>query len=271
MPPYHPWPVLSKCEHTESSKVNCLPLSLWVTPSSCQTFPRPSVKRVILFFPFSFWLQLQRLFAFAQKHQLVVGFTAMFISPIHKMLIRRDTPWSWRWWGTCRRSSIGERVHEWICAASLCVSLCVRLWFVTLLPGVRRNRNISLWSNNPRLKHNTAVAFVLFILFIYFVCPREREPLSVRAIKCKSNDMIMDLPFCCQVGPLRHYTRPLVRCICNFLLHCCFSSLLQAANNCPKTVLKMHGCAYAPVDRKWCVLWPFWKCSSCSALWNIPV
>lgn len=157
------------------------------------------------------------------------------------MLIRRDTPWSWRWWGTCRRSSIGERVHEWICAASLCVSLCVRLWFVTLLPGVRRNRNISLWSNNPRLKHNTAVAFVLFILFIYFVCPREREPLSVRAIKCKSNDMIMDLPFCCQVGPLRHYTRPLVRCICNFLLHCCFSSLLQAANSCPKTVLKMHG------------------------------
>lgn len=77
--------------------------------------------------------------------------------------------------------------------ACACMNLCCLfihccVWDCDLWCSSRvsMNRNISPWSNNLGLKHNT----LALILFIYFICPREWEPLSAQDHKVEINDRL---------------------------------------------------------------------------------
>lgn len=100
-------------------------------------------------------------------------------------LIRLDTQGSKRLWEHIGLSSVC------LCARiNLCRPfICWHVWSCYLRGSsrVRMNRNISLWSDNLRLKHTTVAAFV-FISFIYifYLSPRKGSRCLRGAIKWKS-------------------------------------------------------------------------------------
>lgn len=99
----------------------------------------------------------------------LVGFRAMFIKVYHLNSDETGHTGISEIIRTWSRSPITERAHEWIRVASLFVAVC-EIVICDAPPRVRMNRNISLWSNNPRLKHNAVAAFVsLYFIYIFYL------------------------------------------------------------------------------------------------------
>lgn len=113
---------------------------------------------------FRFSLDSSKACSFFIEPSACMGFATTFIKSITKMLIRSDTLGSRRWWGHEEGLlSVNVCMNEFV----LALYLLQRAWDCDswCSSRVRININISLRSNNLRLKHNPVGAFV----FVYFI------------------------------------------------------------------------------------------------------